>query len=87
MTDCCFEEDAEQRAEKFITLALGASPGGAEPLQALANLRICQQRPEDALQALHQSYAIWKGLCCGDGGDGGGGVVFWRNGCLDLFYS
>ena len=62
MTDCCFEEDAEQKAEKFITLALGASSEGAESLQALANLRICQRREADALQALQQSYSVWKGL-------------------------
>ena len=62
MTDCCFEDNAEQKADKYISLALGASPGGFEPLQSLANLRICQQRPEDALKALQQSFSLWKGF-------------------------
>mmetsp|Transcript_7976 Transcript_7976/g.12067 ORF Transcript_7976/g.12067 Transcript_7976/m.12067 type:complete len:302 (-) Transcript_7976:166-1071(-) len=66
MTDCCFENDAEQRAEKFISLALKANPQGAEPLQALANLRICQQRPEDALTALQQSFSLWKDAQLGE---------------------
>ena len=62
LTDCCFDEGAEQRAEQFIQLALNAAPQSCESHQALASLRISQTRTEEALQSLLHSYSLWKGL-------------------------
>jgi hypothetical protein len=61
LTDCCFDDGAEQRAEQFIQLALNVAPQSFEPHQALASLRISQSRNDEALQSILHSYSIWKG--------------------------
>ncbi|KAH8808359.1 hypothetical protein F5884DRAFT_676408 [Xylogone sp. PMI_703] len=62
MTDLSWEEDAEQRCEALVTEATMVAPGYPEPWQTLANVRISQERLEDATAALHRSLDIWKGL-------------------------
>jgi len=60
MTDECYEESAESECEKLINKALEIDPSNAETLQTLANLRLCQQKDDQALQLLNQSYSLWK---------------------------
>ncbi|RFU30029.1 hypothetical protein B7463_g6307, partial [Scytalidium lignicola] len=62
MTDLSWEEDAEQRCEALVTEATMVAPGYPEPWQTLANVRISQERLEDATAALRRSLDIWKGL-------------------------
>jgi len=51
MTDLCDASDAEAHCEQYVAAALAADPAGLEPLQALASLRLCQQRPKEAAAA------------------------------------
>lgn len=62
MTDLSWEEDAEQRCEALVTEATMVAPTFAEPWQTLANVRISQQRMEDARAALKRSLELWQNL-------------------------
>jgi tetratricopeptide (TPR) repeat protein len=62
MTDLSWEADAEQRCEALVTEATLTAPQFAEPWQTLANVRISQNRLEDAKAALVRSLEIWKDL-------------------------
>ncbi|CAL3968870.1 unnamed protein product [Diplocarpon coronariae] len=62
MTDLSWEEDAEQKCEALVTEATLVAPHFAEPWQTLANVRISQQRVEDARAALTRSLDLWKDL-------------------------
>ncbi|TQS39014.1 hypothetical protein Golomagni_00465 [Golovinomyces magnicellulatus] len=62
MTDLSWEEDAEQKCETLITEATMIAPSFAEPWQTLANVRISQQRLDDAQAALRRSINVWKDL-------------------------
>jgi hypothetical protein len=42
------EDDAELKCEHQTTLALAVDAGSVEALTCLANLRLCQQRPDEA---------------------------------------
>lgn len=62
MTDLSWDADAEGKCEKFVTEALAVVPQdkSAGTLQCLANVRISQERFEDAKEALRKSLEIWK---------------------------
>ena len=62
MTDLSWEEDAEQKCETLVTEATLVAPEFAEPWQTLGNVRISQERKEDARAALKRSLDIWKDL-------------------------
>ncbi|KAI0012918.1 TPR-like protein [Xylariaceae sp. FL0662B] len=62
MTDLSWEDDAEQRCEALVTEATMVAPGFAETWQTLANVRISQERVEDAKAALTRSMDLWKDL-------------------------
>ncbi|KAF8071895.1 hypothetical protein FPV67DRAFT_1483083 [Lyophyllum atratum] len=60
--DLCFEPDAEKTCEDLINQALQTDPGNAEALQALASVRMSQQRPDDAKDCLEKAWSAWKDL-------------------------
>ncbi|RDB26306.1 putative assembly chaperone of rpl4 [Hypsizygus marmoreus] len=60
--DLCFEPEAEKTCEDLIGLALQTDPGNPEALQALASVRMSQQRPDDAKQCLEKAWSAWKDL-------------------------
>jgi len=62
MTDLSWEEDAEQKCEALVTEATMVAPKFAEPWQTLANVRISQERMEDARAALKRSLDLWRDL-------------------------
>ena len=62
MTDLSWEDDAEQKCEALVTEATMVAPTFAEPWQTLANVRISQQRMEDARAALKRSLDLWQDL-------------------------
>ena len=62
MTDLSWEEDAEERCETLVTEATMVAPTFAEPWQTLANVRISQQRMDDARAALKRSLDLWQDL-------------------------
>ncbi|KAE9376843.1 putative UPF0661 TPR repeat-containing protein C16D10.01c [Stipitochalara longipes BDJ] len=62
MTDLSWEEDAEQKCEALVTEATMVAPGFPEPWQTLANVRISQERMDDARAALKRSLDLWRNL-------------------------
>jgi predicted Zn-dependent protease len=62
MTDLSWEEDAEQKCEALVTEATMVAPGFPEPWQTLANVRISQERMDDARAALKRSLDLWRDL-------------------------
>lgn len=60
-----FEQDAEEQCENLLNLALQTDPGNSEALQALASVRLSQQRPEEAKECLEKSWSVWKDLDLG----------------------
>ncbi|KAI0342865.1 TPR-like protein [Trametopsis cervina] len=60
--DLCFEPAAEKTCEDLLQLALQTDPGNTEALQALASVRLSQQRPDDAKVYLEQAWVSWKDL-------------------------
>lgn len=62
MTDLSWEDDAEQKCEALVTEATLVAPFFAEPWQTLANVRLSQQRKDDAKAALNRSLDIWREL-------------------------
>ncbi|KAL8883880.1 MAG: hypothetical protein Q9215_007948 [Flavoplaca cf. flavocitrina] len=65
MTDLSWEPDAESRCESLITEAILIAPESAETLQTLANVRISQERIDEAKKALTDSLVLWKELPSG----------------------
>lgn len=56
MTDLCDHDQAEARCEAYFTEAMKFDVGLPEPTQALANLRLTQQRKDEALSLLEETY-------------------------------
>ncbi|KAF9869780.1 TPR domain-containing protein [Colletotrichum karsti] len=59
MTDLSWEVDAEQRCEALITEALLVAPELAETWQTVANVRISQEKIDEAKAALTRSLELW----------------------------
>nr|WOD46430.1 hypothetical protein [Trichoderma atroviride] len=62
MTDLSWEADAEQRCEALITEAMLIAPNYAETWQTVANVRISQERADEARTALKRSLELWQDL-------------------------
>ncbi|KAG9244138.1 hypothetical protein BJ878DRAFT_422001 [Calycina marina] len=62
MTDLSWEDDAEAKCEALVTEATMVAPAYPEPLQTLANVRISQQRMDEAKSALKRSLELWVNL-------------------------
>ncbi|KND90185.1 TPR repeat-containing protein [Tolypocladium ophioglossoides CBS 100239] len=62
MTDLSWEDDAEQRCETLITEAMMIAPSSAETWQTVANVRISQERADEAKGALKRSLELWQDL-------------------------
>ena len=62
-----FSDDpaAEKTCEDLLNLALQTDPGNNEALQALASVRMSQERPDDAKVYLEQAWTSWKDLDLG----------------------
>jgi predicted Zn-dependent protease len=60
LTDACFEENAENECEGLLKEALKIDPNNYETLQVYASFKISQQKPDEALIVLEQSYQQWK---------------------------
>ncbi|KAJ7639872.1 hypothetical protein DFH06DRAFT_1001372 [Mycena polygramma] len=60
--DLCFDPAAEKTCEDLLASALQTDPGNAEALQALASVRMSQQRQDEAKQCLEQAWSAWKDL-------------------------
>ncbi|KIL67610.1 hypothetical protein M378DRAFT_73430, partial [Amanita muscaria Koide BX008] len=60
--DLCFEPEAESTCEELLKFALQIDPGNPEALQAMASVRLSQQRLDDAKRCLEQAWSTWKDL-------------------------
>ncbi|KAF9565283.1 TPR-like protein [Agrocybe pediades] len=60
--DLCDAPEAESTCENLLMAALDIYPGNPEALQALASVRLSQQRPDDAKQCLEQAWNSIKDL-------------------------
>ncbi|UKZ46712.1 hypothetical protein TrVGV298_000919 [Trichoderma virens] len=62
MTDLSWETDAEQRCEALVTEAMLIAPNYPETWQTVANVRISQERLDEARTALKRSLELWQDL-------------------------
>ncbi|RDA94125.1 hypothetical protein CP533_6623 [Ophiocordyceps camponoti-saundersi (nom. inval.)] len=62
MTDLSWEADAESRCEALITEAMMIAPDAAETWQTVANVRVSQERIDEAKTALTRSLELWRDL-------------------------
>lgn len=62
MTDLSWEADAEQRCEALVTEAMLIAPQSPETWQTVANVRISQERTDEARAALKRSLELWQDL-------------------------
>lgn len=62
MTDLSWEEDAENRCETLISEAGLVAPDHADTWQTVANVRISQERVDEAKAALERSMAVWRNV-------------------------
>ncbi|KAF9267726.1 TPR-like protein [Marasmius fiardii PR-910] len=60
--DLCFAPEAEKTCEELLESALRIDPNNSEALQALASVRMSQQRPEEAKDCLEKAWGAWKDL-------------------------
>ncbi|KAI0734133.1 hypothetical protein C8Q72DRAFT_807591 [Fomitopsis betulina] len=60
--DLCFDPAADKNCEDLLNIALQTDSGNTEALQALASVRLSQQRPDDAKSCLEQAWTQWKDL-------------------------
>ncbi|KAJ9095522.1 hypothetical protein QFC19_007503 [Naganishia cerealis] len=60
MTDLCMEEEAETQCDQLINYSLSLDGENPEALSLLSSIRISQQRPEDAKQALVKSWDLFN---------------------------
>ncbi len=60
LTDLCFHEAADVKCEELIGRAMEMVPSNYEALQTLANMRLSQNRRDDAIAALGESIGLWR---------------------------
>ena len=48
MTDLCDDEDAEIQCSSWLERAMSTDPTNPEVFRVLADLRMCQEKPEEA---------------------------------------
>lgn len=56
LTDLCFEEEADVKAEEAIKKSLEVFPDLLDALQTLASIRLSQNRKREACELLSQVY-------------------------------
>jgi len=57
-----FDPNAEKACESLLNLALQIDPGNSEALQALASVRMSQNRPDEAKEHLSLAWSAWKDI-------------------------
>jgi hypothetical protein len=60
-----FDPAAESNCEELLKAALQVDPENTEALQALASVRMSQQRPDEAKKILEKAWLSWKDLDAG----------------------
>jgi len=59
LTDCCFDESAEEKCGEFVNNALTSDPDNAEAWQVKANWLMSRDQKEEAKVAIKKSISLW----------------------------
>ncbi|CAL1536079.1 unnamed protein product [Lymnaea stagnalis] len=59
LTDCCFDEGAEEKCQEFVEKALASDPDNAEALQIKANYLLSKDNQEEAKELIKKSVSLW----------------------------
>lgn len=62
MTDLCMEANAEERCGGLLEEARTACPESYEVLQTKANMKMSQNKPDEACEALLQAISMWQAI-------------------------
>ena len=60
MTDLCDDEDAEIQCGSWLERALATDPTNPEAFRVSADLRICQQKPQEARELVLKACQLWS---------------------------
>lgn len=60
MTDLCDEEDAEVQCASWLERAMRTDPSNPEVFRVLADLKMCQERVEEARQNVQMACNLWS---------------------------
>lgn len=55
-----FEPEAESQCENYLNIALQLDSASPEALQALASVRISQNRHEEAQELVQKAWQLWR---------------------------
>lgn len=66
LTDLCFEENAESQCEQLVNEAIQADPSNPEAYRIQADLRLGQERKEDAKASIVHCLSLWKDVSFDD---------------------
>lgn len=61
MTDLCEDEDAEIQCGNWLDRALEMDPTNPEVYRVVADLRMCQEKPEEARENVLKACSLWNG--------------------------
>ena len=59
MTDLCDAEDAEVQCASWLERAVDTDPANPEVFRVLADLRMCQEKPEEACGFVQKACSLW----------------------------
>ncbi|XP_064455312.1 uncharacterized protein LOC135366521 [Ornithodoros turicata] len=59
MTDCCFDEDAEEKCSTLIEKGISADPSNPEALQCKVNFLLVKGQNEEAKGLMERSLSLW----------------------------
>lgn len=59
MTDLCEDEDAEIQSSSWLERAMDTDPTNPEVFRVLADLRMCQEKPEEAREFIQKACSLW----------------------------
>ncbi|KAK7009586.1 TPR repeat-containing protein [Biomphalaria glabrata] len=59
LTDCCFDDTAENKCKEFTDKALEADPDNAEALQIKASYHLSKDEIEEAKELIKKSVSLW----------------------------
>lgn len=62
MTDLCLQPEAESKCEECVQAALETSPDDYETYQTMANMKMSQNKTEEAVEAISRSLELWTVL-------------------------
>ncbi|XP_059179305.1 uncharacterized protein LOC131958345 isoform X2 [Physella acuta] len=59
LTDCCFDDSAEEKCKEFVEKALASDADSPEALQLKANYLLSKDEKEEAKEVMKKSVSLW----------------------------